>query len=648
MSSDPREPMHPFYRIPNEIWAEIGCYLLVNRDKAVLLRVSRHIHDIAGYILYRKIFLCGMRASGCLASLCTQTHLTTFYSSQIRELSLHLFSSAEKYLCFPVLARLLADLPRLFSLTIACSREFTPYLLLCLQRVGVIRERGNLSNVIEAFERGRGPVSLLSLPSLCNLVLDCGVELFPLIQFRNLVRLETTTFFSYEALDGLLHLARDERFSRSLEELLIRLETTINLRQVIFLVGDCYRTLRLLGLEQPKLKSKTLLVNLIGYHGLPKLRTLVLNTSDVWPFQWHQNDPESHFPAMEPLFQQLQTSRSELTRISFGLVIYAQQGNGFAEVIDRDDIAHWKSKYCTKRPAVHPQCQRSVFALGRRFEVSALTTTQEVILVWSLIESMHLKSLINTDERKLLPAAFHTSWEASAQSRMTFGLGDSYKETLVGQNGGLGRYGASAVFVKYSEDMYNIWTHEPPTVIASATLPKRWFFITKRKCMIWTNSKPSINSVSVNMGRDDYRCLSPRDCGRIRDQELLLEYFVAYSVASRSVTSCQACRNMGFQCTWPSRKQQGAYPRHTLLTEAAVHSELPDDEASVTASEIQAFERVIAQLPPLTSTSDGVYSLDDIAGAIQRAAVNESSPSSNDDALARSDADLPQCLVPAL
>ncbi|KAH6909020.1 hypothetical protein BKA70DRAFT_1426169 [Coprinopsis sp. MPI-PUGE-AT-0042] len=305
--------MHPFYMVPNEIWVEVGEYITLDRDKLVLLRVSRHIHDIAGYLLYRKIILYGSRASACLSMLATRSALATFYSSQIRDLSLHASSSAEKYLCFPVLARVMPDLSNLLRLSISCLPKFTSYLFLCLERTGMIRGSDDFTYLAASLKSGSKCVSRLSLPSLHTLVLDCGSDLFPLAHFRNLTRFESTLLLSYETLGLLLSNARGRRMARTMEELLIRLDSNLAIDQVLLLVGGTFTRLRILGIEQSKLRAQLTLKSLIYYAVLPKLQVLLLNVSDVWPFRWHESSSDSHYPAMAPFFDTLSACREPLT-----------------------------------------------------------------------------------------------------------------------------------------------------------------------------------------------------------------------------------------------------------------------------------------------------------------------------------------------
>jgi hypothetical protein len=244
---------NPFYSFPNELWLEVGQYLSLDCDKLAFLRVSRRVHDIGGYLLYKRLDLYGSRAASCLASLATKTTLASFYSFQIRDLRLSACSTVEKYLCFPVLARVIADFCQLQTLKISCLPRYTSYLSLCLERTGVIRRGHEMA--VSCLPSSLPGANQLAFPSLRNLSLDTGPELFPLLRFRNLVCFESSIFFSYDTLGCFLNNIRGEQISRTLEELFVRLEGGLSLDEVVLPLGIALPRLRVLGLQQPKLKA---------------------------------------------------------------------------------------------------------------------------------------------------------------------------------------------------------------------------------------------------------------------------------------------------------------------------------------------------------------------------------------------------------
>ncbi|KAH6912383.1 hypothetical protein BKA70DRAFT_1219509 [Coprinopsis sp. MPI-PUGE-AT-0042] len=158
-----------------------------------------------------------------------------------------------------------------------------------------------------------------------------------------------------ETLGLLLSNARGRRMARTMEELLIRLDSNLAIDQVLLLVGGTFTRLRILGIEQSKLRAQLTLKSLIYYAVLPKLQVLLLNISDVWPFRWHESSSDSHYPAMAPFFDTLSACREPLTYVSFGLVVYKQKGDGFREVVDTNARNEWSARYCTHRQAVHPK-----------------------------------------------------------------------------------------------------------------------------------------------------------------------------------------------------------------------------------------------------------------------------------------------------
>jgi hypothetical protein len=87
------------------------------------------------------------------------------------------------------------------------------------------------------------------------------------------------------------------------------------------------------------------------------MRVVVLNSSDAWPDKWHESDPGSYFPIIEPFFKALFDAREELTNISFGLVLYERNVRGFREILDRDVLKEWEVKYHTSRYSAYPQCR---------------------------------------------------------------------------------------------------------------------------------------------------------------------------------------------------------------------------------------------------------------------------------------------------
>lgn len=229
----------PILSLPSDIFFEISAFLS-RTDLKVLMLSSSKFHPLVIHCLYSHASVAGFMArTFCIALAATGTR-PVLYAETVRHLSYKL-GNDNPLIAFPLLCAALARAVHLKTLEISIPSDVSPLLKEHIFRADFLTRLHTKVNSAPA--QGIFP----ELDSFCP---GESIHLLETVQRRNLRAVCLTKPMGYTEVNYLLDLLNRHDEPTCLLDLRIHLEQSVDINQVLLLIGDVFPTILTLSVEQ--------------------------------------------------------------------------------------------------------------------------------------------------------------------------------------------------------------------------------------------------------------------------------------------------------------------------------------------------------------------------------------------------------------